>query len=1042
MLHEVYAPRAVEDVAWSRQKTVALSTVIQQTRGRGKDSSEAPHILLLYGPPGCGKLETLKVLLSEETLSDVDPAFTGHSLSRSDAGATLELTQSKNTRFHIFHTCEATVPAYAQYLRSVISYCRGQLTGGELQPPSFTDSSVKSSSSSGGSSLYLRKGFTMSHRLGSPQISTSHAHIIKFYGEPASHTLHRCTLLFLREYEELRLIAQREEQVQEKKLVLCTGARTGVDAGLMPHLRRNPIFFLHTTHDTHNDKVDLNTSFPSTLLQSPAVNLFHCTPITEINLRKRVRNILDLEAQRRRGAVLSSKDGVVDSVAPSLSRAPTSVCTRGAGLHAKTKRRVRDPARRLTALSTASPGADLLDQATLSAIAAGSQGDIRQALLQAQWLCLIPSAGSLAATTRQNSDSVNKSPPQFAQAAATIWERLERRRMAARGGVGLPEVGTAIGRVYSPSLAGEAAAGGSVDASHSTPCASAGTPVSRACTVVHHGGKDEGRQTEEERAREDVEELGSNDSIETIELSSYSSDSSTVFIPKAADEGEVKTQVHRGAAASGKRPRHPSPTPSVRVLSLLDPHEESARVMPGVDTEGTRGARGRPDRGAHRSCAPPATPAESQERSTPVMTRDQYLGLSHAIGRLLTQKYSIDEVLNILNVPPRKILDYLANNQIRYFGEDQLPQYAHCIDAASEADALRASDVSSSFASGPSAAALRERRQLADRTTAGESLGNTGGMLDVLALYLFHGTYRAFQTEVRPPSGFVPQEPPPYLPLAYPRFRDTSYNRAPYSMQTREGRTETNPVTNLDEREWVQQALARLQSVAAVGSGSSSERQHRIWNNRRRRFDPDAAGGSSLLASSTPRIQKDEVDVLREGLPDLPYRCGSTEAVLLDYYAMAPYILLTVDPQQPQWPSCGGGISAADASASLSKAAGATHAISQSSGTQPSLAATPATAPRRTIFRFGSTSPPSLVPAVMKSCPQSAPTRPRRRTCTPLQLAILQRGRDPATAQLRNDLFVLLQDGFGDGTTADDKGNSVEHPLIPDEDDIEDSDND
>ncbi|CAC9513474.1 conserved hypothetical protein [Leishmania infantum JPCM5] len=1057
MLHEVYAPRTVADVAWSRQKIVTLSTVIQQARGRGKAlSSAAPHIVLLYGPPGCGKLETLKVLLCEDAALVDAPVLATHSTSHAGPGATLQLAQCHSTSFHIFHTCEATVPAYAQYLNSVVSYCRGQLGGGELQLPSLTESPASCMSSGGRSSSAGSRAGTMAGSAGSTELSTNHAHIIKFYGEPASHALHRCTLLFLREYEELRAMAQHEEQ--EQGPLLSSGTRVGRRLCLMQHLRRNLIFFLHTTHDTHNDKLDLSTSFPSTLLQSPAVELFHCTPITEINLRKRLQSILDVEvqrhAQKRRWAASTAAMSCFDNSLSSSSTVPPSASLTSARRTTKAKRKASTPTSAAVIATatacTASSSIDLIDPETLNAIVAGSQGDIRQALLQVQWLCLMPASNSLVPAAHQSGESVEGAWSQAAQAAATIWMRLEKQRLAARQGVVAASAGVADARVLS--LSGTTDVGLSIYASHSTPCVSPAKPASKASGVVHREGKDEDGEIDSERESDVVEEVSSKGSGETVHI--FSSAEFTSFPePQTSRNGDDKTHAKVGGAASRKRPRQPSSPPAVNMLSLLDSQMERMQAMADVDGQRRRGPKSRAGRFAHRGAAPPASATGSQQRSVLPMTRDEYLGLSHAIGRLLTQKYCIDEVLGTLNVPPRKILDYLTNNQIRYFGDDQLPQYARCIDAASDADALRASELSGSFAGVPNAAALRERRQLADRTTAGENLGNMGRLLESIALQLFHLTYRAIQTEVRPPPGFVAQEPPPYLRLAYPRLRDISYSAMPYSMRRGEDRTEADPAAYISEREWVQQALARLESVPAVGARGPSA-SYGSDSNRRRRFDAGAGGGSSSHATLTPRIQAEEVDVLREGLPDLLYRCGSTEAVLLDYYALAPYILLTVSPPLPLQSSHAERIPASAALASLSQACEGTNTTAQSRGVHiapdapslpscsPGTSTMLTTAPRRTVFRFASSSLSASAPPLPVPSAHSVHKRPCLRPCTPLQMAILQRGRNPATAQLRSDLFVLSTDGVGDRTAGAATESSAERPLIPPGDEIEDIDED
>ncbi|GET90752.1 hypothetical protein, conserved [Leishmania tarentolae] len=1007
MLHEVYTPRTVADVAWSRQKTVALSTAIQQARARSTSlSSVAPHIVLLYGPPGCGKLETLKVLLREDATLVHTPVHTAYKTSCASQGATAQLTQYHNTSFHIFHTCETTVSSYAQYLHSVLSYCRGQLGGGELPLPSLTESPESYTSSGDRKRSVDSRADPIGGGAPSTGLPTNHAHIIKFYGEPASHALHRCTLLFLREYEELRAIAQHQEQDQAQ--LLWPDNHAGTRERLVQHLRRNLIFFLHTTHDTHNDKLDLNTSFPATLLQSSAVELFHCTPITEINLRKRLRSVLDSEAQRHaqkleRAASTTAVDNCEDSLSSSPSTAPLSAVPTSTRRTTKAKRRVPMITSATANAYTASSSTDLMDPETLNAVVAGSQGDIRQALLQVHWLCLIPASSSLAPAVHQSGEPAEGTWAQATQAAAKIWMRLEKQRLAVRQTASAATAET--GNLGALSVRDTTDVGMSAYASHSTPSG-----------AVHCEGNDEDGEIDSERESDALEEVSSKNSGETMNTLSSG------FTSSPAPQ------------TSRKRQRHLSP-PAMNMLSLLDFQCECTQAMPNVDDRRRRGIKRRPGHVAYRGAEPRAAAAQSHQRSVLPMTRDEYLGLSHAIGRLLTQKYCIDEVLSTLNVPPRKVLGYLTNNQIRYFGNDQLPQYARCIDAASDADALRASELSGDFIGAPNVASLRERRQLADRTTAGENLGSTGRLLESIALYLFHHTYRAVQTEVRPPPGFVAQEPPPYLRLAYPRLRDISHGATSYLMRRVEGRAEEDPVASLSEREWVQQALLRLKSVPA-GSASISPASCGTDNNQRRRFDTGTGGHASAHALLTPRIQTDEVDILREGLPDLLYRCGSTEAVLLDYYALAPYIVLTVNPPL---------LSQACNEASTTAQSSGLHVAPNGPSLPPSSAdtsTTPVTAPRRTVFRFASASLSASAPGVAEPSAHAVHTRPCLRPCTPLQLAILQRGRNPSTAQLRSDLFVLSTDGVDDRVTGAAMERAVERPLIPHGDEIEDIDED
>ncbi|KAK7194261.1 hypothetical protein NESM_000341100 [Novymonas esmeraldas] len=1012
MLHEIYAPRTVDDIAWSRQKSVALAAAIRQARGDRSSADataagEPPRALLLYGPPGCGKLESLKVLLQADTQQLT--ASPGPTAAAGATASTLPVPSHSTTVFHVFHTCESTVPAYAQYLQSVLSFCRGQPIGGELSTAPHTGDSVDRGT----------------RRAGGPHVAASapppqtlqHAHIIKCYGEPASHALHRCTLQFLREFEELRACARR---AQEQQRVWGDGA-AGLDAAAMRHVRRNLIFLLHTTHDTHNDRLDLSTTFPSALLQSPAVELFHCTPLTEINLRKRLRTIVEAEASRRRRAVAG---GVADGVASDLPAPPSPPPPPSRAAMARARRTTMGRRRPASAAQTttsaaaaaAAAGDDLLDPAALTAIAAGSQGDIRQALLQVQWSCLVPTSGSPVTKAQRRCGELEES-------AAAIWARLEQRRAATREAVSSTNV--------HPSSAVELSSLGETEVTPPAPCLSAS-----ASSAAGRGGATSLPQSAErvvgepdEDSLEEVSSVSSNDVV-IVDSPSSSSQSRSSPRPQASRHGSnsAAREVDRNGSAAA--------SPTVSMSLLLTSVMESASACASVEGRRAREVARRPPCGASGAATPSDSVAAQEQRSVLPTTRDEYIGLSHAVGRLLTQKYSIDAVLDILNVPPRKILDYLTNNQIRYFSDDQLSRYACCADAASAADALRASEWGGSSAGAPSAAAVRGRRQLADRTTAGENRGSTAQLLEVVGLHLHHLTYRVSQREVRPPPGFVAQEPPPYLRSAYPRLRDTWQS-------TGERRDAGDAVTSVSEREWVQVALARLASVSGSGTASGGA--------RRRRQGSGAGGGDATLLA-TPRIQTDEVDVLREGLPDLLYRCGSTEAVVLDDYALAPSIVLALDPPappppRPPLPSSSSSSSPNGRVSAYAVLAASRHAAAPARGaTAPvgiaARAEVESVAPRRTVFRFESSSS-STAPVSCAAAVASAPmprAAPPLRFCTPLQLAVLRRGCRDAASPLRSGVFaVATGDGSGGGadTSGTTPGTAAERPLIPDGEDID-----
>lgn len=989
MLNEVYAPKTAADLAWSRQKCVALSSFIRGVRtaaAPGTPAAQTPRILLLYGPPGCGKLESLKVLLQEDvkTSSPLPVSTSKAPAAAASASATTAVTHTP-TSLHVFHTCEATTHAYAQFLQHVMSLCSGQLVGGTLALTSSASSAENGGGDCSGQSV-------ASSTAVSP---VDHAHIIKFYGEPVQHPLHRCTLLFLRQYEELRTQALLEAQQQLKH-----GAFNRANT-LLDHLRHNLIFFIHTTHDSHNDKLDLGASFPSAVLQSSAVELFHCTPVTEINLKKRLKQILECEASRRallhRAQTTSATPAVVGvnplfcSTAEATPSAPSSKgrrSLRGVGGKA---RREKQKVEAIPPSEAAPSSNGVLDHTTVDAIVAGSQGDIRQALLQIQWVALVP----LASAAAEEVASTPATAPAGVAACelAAIWTRLQKRRALAR---------TVSGAVDDRKN----------ESSHKE--RQTGITASGDAAEVDHDA---------------VLILSSSSSSEVDSVPPPSASR-----PKLQDAASGDRNAGDSTLASRKRSRSPPPatalssssassTPHMTdMLSLLD--SQMSRVtpsaQPGKKASIPTSKKGTKAQNGARSSANPGRP---EHRSVLPTTRDEYLGLSHATGRLLTQKYSIDEVLDILNVPPRKLLDYLTNNQVRYFSGHQLPQCAACAAAASEVDALRTFDVS-----GVSAAALRERRQLADRTTAGESVGNTARLLDVIALQIHHLTYLARQTEVHAPPGFSAQEPPPFLRSAYPRVRDAVSVAAAAAAATAPSSgsggcstslTSSNATTvpvlfnGFSEQEWTRRFLMRLDSASAAGV---------------------VAAGAATTPS--PRMQIDEVDILREGLPDLLYRCGSTESAVVDYYALAPYAVLHLNLPPVRYTD--------GPTATVKRQKDETACLfAKQEPLQPFLSptvkadstASPA-GPRRTVFKFAAA---SSVSSALSPPPPPLPRKDRRALCTWLQLKIMQRGRDSAVATLREDRFALVaaENIATEGAMGED-GDVEERPWIPEGEDIED----
>lgn len=103
--------------------------------------------------------------------------------------------------------------------------------------------------------------------------------------------------------------------------------------------------FVHTVHDTHSDKVNLNAHFSDVFLRSPSMIKFHCTSITPRAIKLRLLR------------VLASRDGPSSSFSKSSKRG----------------REGNDAPHHRT-------NAGAVDRISLT-----SSGDIRQALLQLQW---------------------------------------------------------------------------------------------------------------------------------------------------------------------------------------------------------------------------------------------------------------------------------------------------------------------------------------------------------------------------------------------------------------------------------------------------------------------------------------------------------------------------------------------------------------------------------------------------------------------------------------------------------------------------------
>ncbi|KAF8286148.1 hypothetical protein TcBrA4_0029510 [Trypanosoma cruzi] len=155
------------------------------------------------------------------------------------------------------------------------------------------------------------------------------ARLMKLYGESLISPLHARTLRFLDHYDAWR---------RAEFLGNCTGDGPNALDGSI--LRRHFVLFVLTTHDTHSDKVALGKLLPSRVLTHPCIYSFHCTPITTRNLTIRVKDVLRMEKRRQ---------------------------TCGVRCH--------------------------ISDEHVDFVCEHSNGDIRQALLQVQWRCLLGERG-------------------------------------------------------------------------------------------------------------------------------------------------------------------------------------------------------------------------------------------------------------------------------------------------------------------------------------------------------------------------------------------------------------------------------------------------------------------------------------------------------------------------------------------------------------------------------------------------------------------------------------------------------------------------
>lgn len=886
MLYERYEPRDASEVVWSRQKATALRTIIDgMYRG-----TQPPRVIILHGPAGGGKLCSLKAILHTQFSSLPEASGCVHSSastttptpSSSPCSSTFHPPSAtlSESRIHVFHTCESP---------SIGSYHFLRLAQSRLEGLPFSTEILDRTDIKDGSPPHTSTGRIEQHSDG------IHVFIVKFYGESSSDPVHRHTIAFLQQFEKLRDAALRQQSSDLSRLVA--------------RLRRTFIFFVHTAHDTHSGKMDLSSSFPYGVLHHPAVELFHCTAITPLNMKKRLIQILSREANLR-------GSGAVNHTSPAVS------CS-----GVRRRRSSSSAAHRIS--PTLPISADHLD-----AIAEASQGDIRQALLQTQWIALhaIPSTQKGRCSYKPEALSEDE---EINKLCYRILQRVER------------------------SAEDDRCAVVEVDAAPRSPA-------------------------------EEVVLLDEDDSI--------SSDESVTVTSDQACSQLIAPTTSASAAFAARLPQ-------AGKLSILDLMEITPTY--GVAAATTSVIRSGRKRGRERSLS--ICPAE--KRTVSRTSRDEYMDLAHATARLLTQRYTLVDVMKILNVPPRKLLGYLMNNMPAYFLPDQIDEYEHCAAAGSESDARQPTGLLA-FGS------QYQRNRLALRTSDdGEEDGILQQLVNVAALTIFDREYRVHLPTPSIPRTFLSQRPPPFQRNAYPRQRDVE-------RQSRNGRC----------REYGVSPMAKdAEAITHLGWSELEWHQHFINRLEERERSTNPEKGSQRL----PVISCEEVDILREGLPSLLQCCGSVDAAVLELWPYAQYIVMQRESRRE--------MSTEDSGQELPPSAAVTS-FPSSDYLKPSRAPG-----QRTTSPFSERSSQFFSQVNEKPMPSmgrakrtiftlsGAPTPPvpcgsenTKRPCSELRYRLLRRGMLPS-AVIREAYFRL-----DEGASAVGADNFTgELPLLPDGDTIE-----
>lgn len=1033
MLQDLYAPESVAELAWSTPKWRELRQVLDPLRDTAVASTarsaaypRPPRLVLLSGPPGCGKLSALLCYFKGEPLDrEVEEAVPPFAVQ-------------------IFHTCEHTAAEYAELLSGFLMEC--QSAGALPSAPEREDG----------------QGCA--------------ATIVKFYGEFASDRVMQLTSSFVESYQRLVEYAFEGDASNSAAALPLHRTANQQKETLFPSspltrlLQRHLFLFIHTSHDTHSLKHDRYSAFPSSMLNSKVLIMINCPRLTAINIQKRLYAVLCLELQRRameRGEIPDARYTKIYSSAASESRSA----------HRAEIDRLKK------AVHT-----QLIDEESLSTLVVGCAGDLRHALNQLQWLLLLPAqpekGQQLASSQSAFADEAKFLWCRMQARDGGLFSSLTHRTSAhdeedeRAEEVGMREGATSLlplvmcGGVrdrVAPLVSGKSE-------EYKASQDEANTGNATRVRIAQDGGLlpplmpySDSRVPAEIKAPEASYatpwEHSEGKGISQVSLSSSSSSSS---LRTTATTCSYRTLSASPALSSASPSLAPPPSVSggggasivacrKRSRSLLDiissseasealgrdsalhsSYEISASSKTAMFVGRRRGgARKRSvveGSAATTTSSVPRPAVHSSRVSATPFSRDETVDLFHSIARLLTQKYALQDVLAKLTVPSRKVVDYLVHNMHSYFKEDEIHEYAACVAAGSYVDTLR-SDVE--WKERTTGVGHRNGGVLQGRTNEEDSevTGMLGWHLGQLALLIFNASYRVYHVEVASPGHFVAQLPPPFEPPSYPRIRDAA--RAPSGLTAFTSASQSGFGSPLQERK---------SGSATMGGPALIERQWPEWMWERGfliRWREWAARQRDHASSNyMPTFAPAVVDIVREALPAMLDRCGSLSAILTDYAPYAWLIVLEIPPSM--W----SGIVSRSAKyrSGLRDRTTAGHDSRTLQGLPPAAGSIASSAPRSVFTLGGRPTVPATRPRrttfiLAPKPPDSVAAAPARSAAllpvTPLQLAILLHNRMSVTS-LRSDRFYLLPESYRDGEGA--QGLTVEElqrQRNPDDVDIE-----